>query len=64
VDDILAISHDPQSIMDNLSKHCTLKAGSVRAPKEYLGSDISQYNIVNGPDDSSVVQCWSMSART
>jgi hypothetical protein len=64
VDNILAISHDPQSIMDNLSKHYTLKAGSVRAPKEYLGSAISRYNIVNGPDDSSVVQCWSMSART
>jgi Reverse transcriptase (RNA-dependent DNA polymerase) len=64
VDDILAISHDPQAIMDNLSKHYTLKPGSVRAPKEYLGSDISRYNVVNGPDDTSVLQCWSMSART
>jgi hypothetical protein len=40
VDVILAISLDPQSIMDTLSEHYTLKAGSVRAPKEYLGSDI------------------------
>jgi hypothetical protein len=33
VDDIMAISIDPQSIMDTLSEHYTLKAGKVRAPK-------------------------------
>jgi hypothetical protein len=64
VDDILAVLHDPQSIMIDLSNYYTLKAGSVRAPKEYLGSDISQYNAIRGLDESRAVHCWSMSART
>jgi hypothetical protein len=31
--------------MDTLSKHYTLKAGSVQAPKEYLGSDIQIFKM-------------------
>jgi hypothetical protein len=57
VDDILAISINPQAIMDTLSKHYTLKDGSVRPPTEYLGSDIQRYNV-------GEQTCWSMSART
>jgi hypothetical protein len=63
VDDILVVSHDPQSVMDTLSEHYTLKAGSVRPPKEYLGSDISTYDIPpTGTTPAST--CWSMSAET
>jgi Reverse transcriptase (RNA-dependent DNA polymerase) len=61
--DILVVSHDPQSVMDTLSEHYTLKAGSVRPPKEYLGSDISTYDIPpTGTTPAST--CWSMSAET
>lgn len=45
VDDILAISHDPQGIMDYLSGRYTLKAGSVKPPTEYLGSEVRQHDI-------------------
>jgi hypothetical protein len=65
VDNILAISKDPQSIMNTVSKHYTLKARSVRAPKEYLGSEIQMFNVqcsdATGP---AVRSYWSMSART
>jgi Reverse transcriptase (RNA-dependent DNA polymerase) len=55
VDNILVVSHNPQSVMDTLSENYTLKAGSVRAPKEYLGSDISTYEAST---------CWLMLAET
>jgi hypothetical protein len=65
VDDILAISLDPQIIMDTLSEHYTLKARSVRAPKEYLGSDIQKFNVQCSDSTGPTVQSyWSMSART
>ena len=64
VDDILAISHDPQAIMDTLSKHYTLKEGSVRAPTEYLGSDISKFDVPSPTGELGLNRCWSMSART
>jgi hypothetical protein len=65
VDDIPAISLDPRSIMDTLSEHYTLKAGSVRAPKEYLGLDIQKFNLHCSDSTGPTVQSyWSMSART
>jgi hypothetical protein len=65
VDDILAVSHAPIEIMNDLAKHYTLKEGSVRPPSEYLGSDIKQYTLpgTDGPSKAPT-QCWSMSART
>jgi hypothetical protein len=50
--------------MDTLSDHYTLKAGSARPPKEYLGSDISQFDIPPTEDMSAPVRCWSMAANT
>jgi hypothetical protein len=50
VDDILAISHYPKSIMDSLAKHYTLKAGSVKAPDKYLGAQIRTHTIDPGLD--------------
>jgi hypothetical protein len=63
VDDLLAVSHNPGIIMEQLREHYTLKAGSVRPPAEYLGSDIKEFIIptVNGENTES---CWSMSANT
>ena len=56
VDDCLAVSHDPQNIMDVLSKSYELKKGSVKAPEIYLGAEISKYQLKNGR------LVWSMSS--
>jgi Reverse transcriptase (RNA-dependent DNA polymerase) len=63
VDDILAVSHNPQVIMDSLSKHYTLKQGSVRPPSEYLGSDLKSFDIPSTGTEP-VSTCWSMSSET
>jgi Reverse transcriptase (RNA-dependent DNA polymerase) len=57
VDDILAISEEPQKVMDAIGKHYTLKPGSVRPPNEYLGAQIKPYR----PDPDDDCTCWSMS---
>lgn len=49
VNDALAISNDPKSIMDHLSKRYTLKKGSVKEPTEYLRADIRKHTLVS-PD--------------
>jgi hypothetical protein len=53
VDDILAISHDPNSIMDSLAKYYTLKTGSAKAPDKYLGAQIRTHTINPGLDPRS-----------
>ena len=63
VDDVLVLSHNPQSIMDTLAMKYTLKAGSVRAPKEYLGSDIKKFTIPEDETNPSK-ECWAMSSDT
>ena len=62
VDDVLAISHDPQSIMDKLASKYTLKNGSVAAPTAYLGADIKQVDV--GGPDSGLKPRWAMSSYT
>jgi hypothetical protein len=52
VDDVLVVSHDPQAIMNELSRHYSLKEGSVRPPSEYLGSDIALYDVPPSEDSS------------
>ena len=59
VDDILAISHDPQAIMDHLSDKYTLKDGSVQEPTTYLGADIGKYDFKDGTNKK-----WYMSSET
>ena len=56
VDDVLAISHDPQSIMDYLNTAYTLKPDSIKPPDEYLGAQIRKYRV---PGDKEV---WAMSS--
>jgi len=57
MDDILCISHQPQSTMDQIQQLFRLKDESVGPPKRYLGANISQYQL---PDGS---EAWSASAR-
>ena len=64
VDDLLVVSHDAQSVMDRLSEHYTLKAGSVRPPQEYLGSDIKPYIVPPRNGGETGETCWAMSADT
>jgi hypothetical protein len=52
MNDILAISHLPQSIMDDISKYVKFKSGSVQAPEYYLGADILRHTIHDGNLDT------------
>ena len=61
VDDILAISHDPKTIMDGTNKHYTLKAGSVKKPDIYLGSQILEFKIPNSDDPDKTR--WAFSSK-
>ena len=58
VDDVLVISHAPQKFMDGLSKHYTLKAGSVQEPELYLGARISKHMIPRSDDPTKTR--WAM----
>ena len=51
VDDVMACSHDPQAIMDDLALTYDLKEGS---PTIYLGSEIKKYQVGNGKEHYSV----------
>ena len=44
-DNVLAMSHDPKSMMDCPNTAHTLKAESVKAPDECLGSQICKHTI-------------------
>ena len=46
VDDVLAISENPQNLLDALAEVYVLKEGSVGAPTRYLGADISTSNYM------------------
>ena len=63
MNDILAISHLPQSIMDDISKYVKFKSGSVQAPEHYLGADILRHTIHDGNLDTPMKQVWAMSPQ-
>ena len=48
VDDVLACSHDPRAIMDDLALTYDFKEGSVGASNIYLGAEIKKYQVGNG----------------
>ena len=56
VDDILCISHDTKSIMDELAAQYRLKEGSVGPPERYLGADTKFTQAKSG------LECWAMSS--
>ena len=59
VDDILAISHNPKPLIDEVGKAYELKKGSVGPPTRYLGATISKFQI---PGDKTGREYWVMSA--
>lgn len=58
VDDVLAISHDPGEIMKTIGSKFEIKNGDVAPPTQYLGADISKFQL---PDGRSA---WSMSSHS
>ena len=50
VNDILAISHDPKTIMKDLGVYYTLKLGSIKEPDQYLGAQVHKFHINNTKD--------------
>ena len=60
VDDVLAISHDPKPLIEEIGKTYKLKKGSVGPPTRYLGAMISKFQI---PGDKTGREYWAMSAR-
>jgi hypothetical protein len=63
VDDIPAISHAPQGILDVIAQQVTLKPGSIEEPKNYLGANISRCTILDGNGEFPMKQVWTMSAQ-
>ena len=56
VDDLLVISHDPQSFMEKLSESHDLK-DTVHPPEQYLGANISRWHLPDGQEG------WAMSEK-
>ena len=60
VDDVLAISHDPKPLIEEIGKTYGLKKGRVGPPTRYLGATISKFQILG---DKTGREYWAMSAR-
>lgn len=58
VDDVLAISHNPMSIMESIGKSFEIKNNEIGEPKTYLGADIEKFQLPNGKT------AWSITANT
>ena len=57
VDDVLAISHDPTTIMKGIGEHFTIKDDKYGEPTAYLGANIERIQL----DDGS--WAWSMTSE-
>lgn len=57
VDNVLAISHDPNVIMDHLLSKYTMKDQSVQEPTKYLSTQVRRYKM----DDGKIM--WAMSSN-
>ena len=60
VDDVLVISHEPQKVMDTLSRTYTLKEGTVKEPDQYLGAEVRKIQIADSDDPTKTR--WGMSS--
>jgi len=58
VDDLLCVSHDLSSIMNEFAELYCLKEGSVGPPSHYLGADIAKTHTATG------VLCWAMGSHS
>ena len=56
VDDILAISCDAKSILEDVQKTFKLKNDWIEAPESYLGAKL-QVKVING------VKCWTITSQ-
>ena len=56
VDDLLAIDHDPLSVLTEIDKYLKMKKGSIGDPDFYLGVKLRKTRLPNG------VEAWSFSA--
>ena len=54
VDDVLAISHEPERTMNDIRKQFTLKNDKAEEPDGYLGAELAQMTTDNG------TVCWTM----
>ena len=61
IDDLLIVSHDPKTVMQDLQRRYTIKPDSIKSPDEYLGSEIRRYTIPDTQDPSNRDR-WAMSA--
>ena len=61
IDDLLIVSHDPKTVMQDLQRRYTIKPDSIKPPDEYLGSEIRRYTIPDTQDPSNRDR-WAMSA--
>ena len=51
MDDVLCISHKPSEVMELISTKYTLKAGSLKEPTKYLGTEVWKFTL---PDNSTL----------
>jgi len=56
VDDVIAISHQPSVIIDEIKKTFKLKGDKAEEPDVYLGAQLQRVETANG------TKCWTMSA--
>ena len=54
VDNVAATMEFPKEFMDTLSKHFTLKDGSVQEPELYLGADLKKWCIADSDNPGKV----------
>ncbi|KAL7529247.1 hypothetical protein ACHAWF_002905 [Thalassiosira exigua] len=51
VNDVLAISHDPENIMDTMMKRFEIKNDEYGPPTTYLGGEMQQFTIPNSNNE-------------
>ena len=56
VDDILSISHRPETTMDAIRKEFKLKNDEAAEPEDYLGATLGKMKLSDG------TECWTMSS--
>ena len=59
VDDILALSTYPKTILVHLEQHYMLKPGSIAPPELYLGSSINRFKLPDNPTKTR----WAMGSK-
>jgi hypothetical protein len=61
-DDLLVFDHEPQIVMDFMASCYTMKAGSVKKPDSYLGTQVSKFQL-DGAEDPDKPR-WAMSSES